>query len=424
MEQITELLSNGVLVTDEELIIYEWNSWLKAHTLISKEEARSKKLHEIFPNIATKTLIRRIRTTLQLGTPSFYTCSEGYLIPILNDNIIDVHYKYMQQSVKILPYDFTNRQVLITISDQTEAKETYHSLELQKNKIQHYLKVIDEHVLTLTTDDKGMITDCSQAFCRINGYSKSELIGTSSNIFRHPDTTEETYHKLWETIKHGEIWRGEIKNLAKDGHAYWIKTSIFPLEERDGKTYYQGIMEDITDKKKIEEMSITDALTNLYNRRHFNNVYPEELKRAKRHQHVLGFIILDIDHFKLYNDTYGHAMGDQVLQQVGQVIGKLFKRAGDFAFRMGGEEFGALVETDKTEDVVKLAEALRENIFNLNIQHENNLPFKIVTASVGVAFSDFKTQPDLTIDGDLLYKNADENLYHSKKSGRNQVTAP
>ena len=111
---------------------------------------------------------------------------------------------------------------------------------------------------------------------------------------------------------------------------------------------------------KLEELAITDQLTGLFNRRHFNNIFKQELKRANRENTYLSLIIMDIDFFKKLNDNYGHSKGDRVLVQLGQKLINLCQRPGDYAFRLGGEEFGVLAANLEPQGTVEFAEILRK----------------------------------------------------------------
>ena len=169
-------------------------------------------------------------------------------------------------------------------------------------------------------------------------------------------------------------------------------------------------------EKELQNLSITDELTQLYNRRFFNSKIEEEVNRAKRENKHLCLMVLDIDFFKQYNDTYGHQKGDFVLQEISKVLKNRTNRASDFAFRIGGEEFAILVNLEKNK-ISEFAEAIKNDIENLKIEHSGNKVSKYVTTSIGVNFK----QADELKNIDELFKVADDNLYEAKRSGRNCV---
>ncbi len=287
-----------------------------------------------------------------------------------------------------------------------------------RDKLKKYVDIINKNVIISSTNKKGIITNVSEAFSQISGYSKDELIGKSHNIVRHPDMPKELYKEIWKTIKSGENWLGEIKNIKKNREFYWVSVSISPTFGDSGIVNgYTAIRQDITDKKRIEEIAITDALTKLYNRGHFNNIFKREINRTKRDKKYFSFLIIDIDHFKQYNDTYGHQAGDDVLIKFAKSLKTSISRASDFAFRLGGEEFGMIFSDLNEEDSLEFASIVKENIEKLEIEHSKNSASKFITASMGLVVQNAK---EIKSD-DEIYKLADEALYEAKESGRNKV---
>lgn len=227
------------------------------------------------------------------------------------------------------------------------------------------------------------------------------------------------YEELWSTIKTGKCWKGEIKNLRKDGSYYWVSAVVEPDYDRAGNIVgYHAVRQDITDKKRIYELSITDGLTGLYNRRYFNEVAKDALDTQVRTSGIFSFALLDIDNFKKYNDTYGHQEGDNVLINVSNSLKESFKRSSDLVFRLGGEEFGILMKTKTLEDAIQMTENARANIEALGIKHEKNPPL-CVTASFGLVVIPSSTNDEYKID--TIYKKADDCLYEAKEGGRNTV---
>jgi diguanylate cyclase (GGDEF)-like protein/PAS domain S-box-containing protein len=291
--------------------------------------------------------------------------------------------------------------------------------EEQNEQLSRYTNVIDQYVITSSTDLDGIITYVSEAFCEISGYAKEELIGQKQSIVKHPDMTDSFFKELWETITEDKTWEGEIKNLKKDGGYYWVKAYITPDFKDGEKIGYTAVRQDITDKKRIEEISITDGLTDVYNRRHFNEIFPKVINSAKRDDTLVSFLLLDIDHFKPYNDNYGHQEGDSVLQKFAKCLKDSLHRADDMVFRLGGEEFGVIFKAETKEKALEFANTLRESIENLKIEHEYSSASSFVTASMGLFCKNASSIDSM----DEAYKEADDLLYEAKKAGRNQVKA-
>ncbi|MCK5110627.1 MAG: GGDEF domain-containing protein [Arcobacteraceae bacterium] len=173
-------------------------------------------------------------------------------------------------------------------------------------------------------------------------------------------------------------------------------------------------------KEYIEEiklLSITDGMTKLFNRRYFDNEFIKQLKIKARLKQNLIFIMMDIDHFKQYNDTYGHQEGDKTLIAVALSLKNDLHRPDDMAFRLGGEEFGVLCSDMNEDKAMTFANKLRENIHNLNIEHKESSVSKVVTMSMGLIV----IKPNNKYEMKSIYKCADEALYNAKQSGRNQV---
>ena len=227
----------------------------------------------------------------------------------------------------------------------------------------------------------------------------------------------DTFKGLWEDLKNDRTWSGEIKNLRKDKTYYWVKSKIEPLYNKNNKIGYISIRQDITDKKIIEEIAITDALTKLYNRRHFNDLFTREINRTKRDEKYFSFLIMDIDHFKQYNDTYGHQAGDEVLIKFAKSLKTSISRASDSVFRLGGEEFGLIFSDLNEKDSLEFANIVKNDIEKLEIEHSKNSASKFITASMGLVVQKGKN----ILNDDEIYKLADEALYEAKESGRNKV---
>lgn len=286
-------------------------------------------------------------------------------------------------------------------------------------KSEKYIKLIDKNVLISKTDLYGNIIEVSEQLCNLSQYSKEELLsGVTHRIFKHKDMDKEIFVDIWRTITKGNIWRGEIKNRKKDGNHYWVYSNIAPDFDINGNIVgYVALRTDITDKKIIEEIAITDGLTSLYNRRHFDNIFPQQMEITKRAKGLLAFVLIDIDHFKQYNDTYGHQDGDTTLKLVAKKLKETLKRPDDYTFRLGGEEFGLVFHIENADEALLVANIARENIENLKIEHTGNSASKFVTISSGMYI--VKPEDDATMEE--IYKKTDEALYVAKQSGRNQV---
>lgn len=168
--------------------------------------------------------------------------------------------------------------------------------------------------------------------------------------------------------------------------------------------------------KKIHDMAIKDPLTGLYNRRYFNEKLEEELSRSRRTHHPLALIYLDIDHFKKYNDTNGHPMGDVIIKSVAQILQKTSRKT-DIVARLGGEEFAVLCPHTPIDGCAVKAEKIRLTIEGTQFPHGEKQPLGKVTVSMGVS-----EYPTVCKDSESLIKAADDVLYKVKQGGRNRVS--
>ena len=230
---------------------------------------------------------------------------------------------------------------------------------------------------------------------------------------------KEFVKKLKATIRDKKSLEGELLYTTGDGTEEWYQNSVMPILDDDGTHIGEVVVRyDITDKKLYEKLAVTDPLTQLYNRRHFNDVLSREINNAKRKKSVLSFIILDVDYFKKYNDSYGHKAGDEALIAVSKTLKESLHRGSDYAFRLGGEEFGIIFLGENASKSFAFAEKIRSNIEALNIKHSNSEVANHLTVSIGLLFVDFSTE---NINSDGFYTMADSALYVAKNNGRNRV---
>ncbi|MGJ0301177.1 cache domain-containing protein [Aliarcobacter cryaerophilus] len=378
---------------------------------IEKELQRK---NEIFKKNITQQIVSMFIIFLFILVAIYFISK--YIADFINKNIKNLIYSFSKASLKNEKIDKNKLSFKEFIILANSLNKTLENKNMVEKKLQDYINIVNQNVIISSTNIQGVITEVSEAFCEISGYKKDELIGKSHNIVRHPNTPTSFYKEMWNTLLSKKEWRGEIKNLAKNGDIYWIYAIITPILKNSEIIGFTSIKSNITNKKHIEELSITDELTKIYNRRFFNIKIEEEINRAKRDKKELCLIILDIDFFKQYNDTYGHQEGDIVIKSVANVLKNRTNRADDFAFRVGGEEFVIITHIEK-DKVFDYANSIKDDIENLKIEHRGNKALKYVTISLGVVC---KNAIEIN-SSEELYKEADDNLYEAKRSGRNCV---
>lgn len=294
------------------------------------------------------------------------------------------------------------QRLVVSTKNITETKR------LERQNLE-YIKLVDENIITSSTDLLGTITYVSDAFCKISEFSRDELIGTNHRIARHPDTSKEIFRAMWATIKNDKTWDGEIKNITKSGSFYWVKTMIYPIYDENGKKCgYTAIRQNITDKKLIEEISVTDRLTGLYNRFKLDELFAIEFEKATRYKRIFSIILIDVDHFKSVNDLYGHQAGDRVLTEVAKILRDSVRKS-DVIGRWGGEEFLIITPETDANEAMSLANKLRKIVEGHSFEGVGSK-----TISLGV--TSYLTGDKM----EDIFKRADEALYIAKNTGRNK----
>jgi diguanylate cyclase (GGDEF)-like protein/PAS domain S-box-containing protein len=244
-------------------------------------------------------------------------------------------------------------------------------------------------------------------------------------------------------------WSMEYRICTASGQIKWLQAWASPEVTEDGNVYWDGVVLDISDRKRaetildryratledkvrartaeleeanqtLERLAKLDGLTQLPNRRSFDQHLSETWKRLSREQQPLALILCDIDHFKFYNDYYGHLMGDRALQAVAQVIQRSAKRPADLAARYGGEEFAIILPNTDQEGAIQVAEELRQGVLDLCIAHARSTTHHFITLSLGVT-SVFPSGDNAVRSIDSLIREADRALYDAKMNGRNQT---
>ena len=190
---------------------------------------------------------------------------------------------------------------------------------------------------------------------------------------------------------------------------------------------YKVLYELLKTQQQTQALAHTDQVTRLANRRFFDKHFKEEWRRASRDKKPLSLLMIDVDHFKLYNDNNGHPAGDQCLKQLAMTMKSIARRQGDLVARYGGEEFAILLPDTNTDAAQQLAEKLRNKIINLAIPHQSpSSLLDVVTVSIGVASCTPKARRNNKTGEDVIYPAmllgaADRAMYQAKESGRNCV---
>lgn len=299
----------------------------------------------------------------------------------------------------------------------------YKQAEDEKKKADAWLRLlsmaIDQSpVTTVITDLAGNIVFTNPKFTELTGYTAEEALAQNPRILKSEDTPSTNHNDLWLKLTAGLSWHGVFRNRKKNGDLYWESAVISPVKDEAGNvTHYLSVQEDISERKRLEEelqnRAVTDELTGIFNRRHLLELAPGEIKRAMRLKHPLSIALIDIDHFKHLNDTYGHAVGDQVLLAFTKTCQKNIREIDIFA-RFGGDEFVLVFPATKLDQAFEVVERVRRDL-TAQVLEFNGKPVSITISSgisglVGEA---------ATLDS--LLERADQALYRAKAAGRNCV---
>ncbi|MBT9332566.1 bifunctional diguanylate cyclase/phosphodiesterase [Paracidobacterium acidisoli] len=282
------------------------------------------------------------------------------------------------------------------------------------------------------TDLEGHRDYVSPSVTEVLGWMPEDVIGGSYHQLVHPDDVA-SLSRLLKDCEEGKPARAlPYRCRNSQGEYHWVETN--PRLYRDPATGspagFVNIVRDISDRRAAEEelnkafrmvesLATVDGLTGLANRRRFDETLEREWSRAQREQSTLSLLMIDVDHFKRYNDAYGHLAGDDCLRRIAQSIALFAGRSADLAARYGGEEFAIILPGTAASGSLEVAQRILADVEQCRIPHSNNAAWDVVTISIGSAtFS--------PIDGDScsqLVRIADEALYRAKHAGRNRVEA-
>jgi len=352
---------------------------------------------------------------------------------------------FTKERMKII--NILSREMVFSL----ENASLYSDLERSEEKYRELVNNLQDGIF-ITQDEKCKYVNA--ALAHMLGYEVEEMVDKPFENFVSPAEREKVMHYYARRLDGKNApFEYETQLIHKDQVREIIVIHKVAVINYMNEPAIQGTVKDITERKKaeeelrrhkehleelvvertrelelnndelnkyiqlIEQISITDELTGLYNRRFFNKVFREEVEEAGKDKRYLTYLMLDIDYFKKYNDKYGHYEGDNVLRRLGKILKEIAESVGGFVFRLGGEEFGMIISGFSPRQSREYAEALKSRIADLGIEHAMSKMYGIITVSVGVAA--------VRVDGlreEDIYKLGDDALYQSKADGRNKVT--
>ncbi len=270
----------------------------------------------------------------------------------------------------------------------------------------------------------GLFTYVSPSAGDVFGWDPSAMIGTDGlQLIYEPDLP--ILENVLARTAAGDLGliRHQVRAICGDGSLKWAETSAHTELGDGGKTQTILVIRDVSDRKQaeleLEELARKDGLTGLANRRAFDEMLERTWRQTLREGGEMALLLLDIDHFKQFNDAYGHQAGDDVLRTVAAAVGEFARRPSDLACRYGGEEFAVIMGGIGSNAAVGIAEEIRSMVAGLGVPHEAS-PRGSLTLSIGVATAMARVGGSIRMPESLL-QAADHALYKAKAGGRNRV---
>lgn len=309
--------------------------------------------------------------------------------------------------------EYRNHNVRITaFIDISERKKVDEKLR----KLSFAVESISSGIII--TDLDGNIEYVNPKFCEITGYSVEQVIGKNPRFLKSGESEKSVYENLWQTITSGLSWKGEMQNVRKDGSLYWAHNSISGVKDSSGiTTHFIAVQDDVTLQYELAEQlsfEVThDTLTGLINRREFERRAERLLSSCNKAHDEHAVCFMDLDQFKIINDTCGHIAGDELLHQLGALLQGVVRQRDTLA-RLGGDEFGILMEHCSLEQAQRVTDDILNCVESFEFYWQEQR-FRVGISIGLVSISD--ATPNLT----ELLKQADTACYMAKDSGRHRV---
>ncbi len=394
LQQVVFALDSPLYVTDTDGIIVYVNPAFEEVTGYMKQELLGQKTSIIKSGKMPNSYYEKLWSTLLDG--------KTWKEEIINRRKDGSEYVALQYVTPVADAQGRNKLYAAVQYDITREKELQDEREI-------FFDVSVDLFCIIEPD--GRLRQTNGAWKDILGWKQDDLAGKPIIGFIHEDDRENFTAVNKQICRSGEIAPLDVRVQAANGSFRWVSWRIY---FHGGKELFYASGRDIQKRVEMEEeirkISVTDALTGLYNRLKFNEDLERELARAKRYGTPCSLILFDIDHFKSINDTYGHGTGDEVLKRLAAVVGGLLRET-DIFCRWGGEEFVIVCPNTGSDDVFALAERVR-----VAVEEYQFGKVEKVTISLGV--SAYLPESD---NEETLVKRADTALYEAKNLGRNRT---
>jgi diguanylate cyclase (GGDEF)-like protein/PAS domain S-box-containing protein len=372
----------------------------------------------------------------EIDKAQFAASYEAFLAAIHPDDREMVNRAYTESLQNRLPYEITHRLMFAdgrikyvyetcetlfdeqgkpflsrgTVQDVSEQHQAEETINLYANVFRYSAEAI------LISDSENRIVATNPALTALTGYTQAELVGRNPHVLASGLTPEATYQEMWQALEESGHWQGELFDRRKDGAIYpkWISVSVIRDSEGRVKNHIATFV-DITARKAAEkhiyQLAHHDPLTGLYNRFSLEERLGQALMQVQRESGKLALMFIDMDRFKVINDTLGHNVGDMLLVEIAKRL-QAAVRDSDIVARIGGDEF-VVVLTGIDESLAAMTVAAKM-VISLGAPYEIGEHLLHSTPSVGISLF-----PEDSRDAEGLMKSADTAMYHAKAQGRN-----
>ncbi len=382
-----------------DFVFVDYNQAAERITGIPREQVVGHRLTEIFPSVRQAGIFEMYLRVHRSGV-----AETGSL----------THYKDEQVDlwVDIDAIRLPGGELLTVSKDITARKQAEQALHLYANIFEHSGEAI------LVTDRDNNIVAINPAFSQLTGYALVDIIGRNPRFLASGRTPPETYQMLWAALRETGYWQGELWDRHKDGEIYpkWAAISVI----RDAKgdiTHYIASFTDISERKAAEEriqhLAHHDTLTGLFNRYNLESRLDQALLSARRDGEMLAVMFIDLDRFKVINDTLGHHIGDLLLKEVARRL-QASVRESDIVARQGGDEF--VVVLTGLDDATDAASVSGKILHSLALPYDIEEHRLHTSPSIGITIF-----PEDGSTAEMLMKNADTAMYFAKEQGRNNI---